>query len=113
MAHSWVQLAVVTLPLLCFLGSEPVGASMFIAAFVSGLAVQLGFKDAAKHSVEFTEQWGQLFNFSVFFLFGMLVARYCSYFNWQHLSYALLSLTLVRMLPETVSQRTTPCSSRE
>ena len=48
---------------------------MFIAAFVAGLAVQVGFKEAGKHSVEFTEEWGQLVNLSVFFLFGLLVAR--------------------------------------
>ncbi len=40
MAHSWQQLGVVALPLLCLLVSERVGASMFIAAFVAGLAVQ-------------------------------------------------------------------------
>ena len=53
------------------------GASMFIAAFVAGLAVQIGFKEAGKHSVEFAEEWGQLLNLSVFFLFGLVVVR-----NW-------------------------------
>ena len=43
-----------------------------IAAFVAGLAVQVGFKDAGKHSVEFTEGWGQLVNLCVFFLFGLI-----------------------------------------
>jgi NhaP-type Na+/H+ or K+/H+ antiporter len=103
MAHSWPQLGVVALPLLCLLASETVGASMFIAAFVAGLAVQVGFKDAAKHSVEFTEQWGQLFNLSVFFLFGLLVARAWSQFTWAHALYAALSLTVVRMLPVAVA----------
>ena len=51
---------------------RPLGASMFIAAFVAGLAVQVGFKEAGKHSVEFAEEWGQMFNLAVFFLFGML-----------------------------------------
>jgi sodium/hydrogen antiporter len=35
---------------------------MFIAAFVAGLAIQVGFKEAGTHSVEFSEEWGQLFN---------------------------------------------------
>ena len=48
---------------------------MFIAAFVAGLTVQVGFKDAGKHSVEFAEEWGQLFNLAVFFLFGVLDAE--------------------------------------
>ena len=103
MAHSWAQLGVVALPLLCLLASEEVGASMFIAAFVAGLAVQVGFKDAAKQSVEFTEQWGQVFNFSVFLLFGLLVARDWLQFNAMHAVYALLSLTVVRMLPVAIA----------
>ncbi|MCU0789251.1 MAG: cation:proton antiporter [Verrucomicrobia bacterium] len=103
MAHSWAQLGLVALPLLCLLASETVGASMFIASFVAGLAVQLGFKDAAKHSVEFTEEWGQLFNLSVFFLFGLLVARAWREFNAMHLLYAGLSLTVVRMVPVAIA----------
>jgi NhaP-type Na+/H+ or K+/H+ antiporter len=99
MAGPFEQLAVVVLPLLCMLASEASGASMFIAAFVAGLAVQIGFKEARTHSLEFGEEWGQLLNLSVFFLFGLLVAR-----NWQQFSlpffiYALLSLTVVRMFP--------------
>ena len=102
-AHSWQRLGVVALPLLCALASEAVGASMFIAAFVAGLAVQVRFKEAGTHSVEFTEEWGQLLNLSVFFLFGLLVARAWDQFNLTHALYALLSLTVVRMLPVAVA----------
>ena len=80
-----------------------VGASMFIAAFVAGLAVQVGFKQAGKHSVDFTEEWGQLFNLSVFFLFGLLVARNWQHFTLAHALYAVLSLTVVRMLPVAIA----------
>jgi NhaP-type Na+/H+ or K+/H+ antiporter len=90
---------VVALPLLCVLASDAAGASMFIAAFMAGLAVQVGFKEVGKHSVEFAEEWGQLLNLSVFFLFGILVARAGHRFTVAHLLYAILSLTLVRMLP--------------
>lgn len=103
MAESLQQLAVVTLPLLCLLASEAVAASMFIAAFVAGLAVQAGFKEAGKHSVEFTDEWGQLLNLTVFFLFGIVVAREGRAFTWEHWLYAVLSLTVVRMLPVAVS----------
>jgi NhaP-type Na+/H+ or K+/H+ antiporter len=103
MSDSWQQLGVVVLPLLCLLLSEPVGASMFIAAFLAGLAVQLGFSEAGKHSVEFTEGWGQLFNLSVFFLFGLLVAQSLSQFNATHICYAMLSLTVIRMLPVVIA----------
>ncbi len=102
-AESFQQIAVVALPLLCLLVAEMVDASMFIASFVAGLAVQVRFKEAGRHSVEFAEEWGQLFNLAVFFLFGMVAAR-----NWQQVTltswvYALLSLTVVRMLPVAVS----------
>jgi len=103
MAESFHQLGLVALPLFCLLASKAVGASMFIAAFAAGLAVQVRFKKAGTHSVEFTEEWGQLFNFSVFFLFGLLVAR-----DWQHFAaplvlYAVLSLTVVRMVPVAIA----------
>jgi len=75
MAESFRQIGVVALPLLCMAVSEMLDASMFIASFVAGLAVQVGFKEAGKHSVEFAEEWGQLFNLSVFFLFGMIAVR--------------------------------------
>ena len=99
LAHSWQQLGVVALPILCLVACEPIGASMFIAAFVGGLVAQVGFKDAARHSVEFTEEWGQLFNLSVFFLFGILVARAWPDFTLAHALYAILSLTIIRMGP--------------
>ncbi len=99
MAASWRRLGVVALPLLCAMASEAVGASMFIAAFVAGLAVQIYFKRAGKHSVEFAEESGQLLNLSVFFLFGLLVARAWGQFEPLHVVYAVLSLTVVRMVP--------------
>jgi NhaP-type Na+/H+ or K+/H+ antiporter len=85
LAHSWQQLGVVALPILCMEACEPLGASMFIAAFIGGLAVQVRFKEAGKHSVEFAEGWGQLFNLSDFTL--------------AHALYAILSLTVIRMAP--------------
>ncbi len=103
MSHGWQQLGVVALPILCLLVSRPIGASMFIAAFVAGLAVQRGFKVAAQHSVEFTEQWGQVFNLAVFFLFGLMVARAWPQFAWSHALYAGLSLTVIRMVPVAVA----------
>jgi NhaP-type Na+/H+ or K+/H+ antiporter len=102
-AESLQQLGLVTLPILSVLACEPVGGSMFIAAYVAGLAVQVGFRDASAHSVEFTEGWGQLFDYFVFFLFGLLVALAFKHFSLVHVLYAILSLTVVRMIPVTVA----------
>ncbi|MBC8127253.1 MAG: cation:proton antiporter [Gloeobacteraceae cyanobacterium ES-bin-144] len=103
MAESFLQIAVLALPVFCLIASEATGASMFIAAFVAGLFVQVGFKDAGKHSVEFTEEWGQVINLSVFFLFGMMVSREHGIFTFGPIIYAVLSLTIIRMLPVAIS----------
>ena len=97
------QMGVVALPLLCMVISEIVGASMFIAAFVAGLTVQFGFRDAGKHSVEFAEEWGQLFNLAVFFLFGVVVLKDWPQYTLATLLYAVLSLTVVRMVPVAIA----------
>jgi sodium/hydrogen antiporter len=98
-AESWVQLGVVALPVLCLLASAGAGASAFIAAFVAGIAVQFGFRQAGSHSVAFTEDWGQLLNLAVFFLFGLFVAGALGDLTWSHVLYGVLSLTVLRMLP--------------
>ena len=103
MSTALAKLGVVALPLLSMIASEEGGASMFIAAYVAGLAVQVGFPQVARHSVEFTEEWGQLFNFFVFFLFGAFVARAWNEFTPTAVMYALASLTIVRMLPVAVA----------
>ena len=103
MTESFQQIGVVALPLLCLVASEMVDASMFIAAFVAGLAVQVGFKDAGQRSVEFAEDWGQLLNLGIFFLFGMAAVRDWPQFGAASWIYALLSLTLVRMLPVAIA----------
>ena len=103
MARSYQQLAVVALPVFCLIVSERSGASMFIAAFTAGLLVQVSFKDAGKHSVEFTEEWGQILNLSVFFMFGLIVSRNHGMLTISSFVYAFLSLTVVRMLPVAIS----------
>jgi sodium/hydrogen antiporter len=59
--------------------------------------------DSGPSGVEFTEQWGQVFNLAVFFLFGILVARARGEFAPAHFLYAILSLTVVRMLPVAIA----------
>jgi len=103
MAKSFEQLALVALPLCCALVSQAIGASMFIAAFVAGLAVQVGYKEAGQQCLEFTEEWGQLLNLAVFFLFGDLVGREWHSFDLASVLYAVLSLTVVRMLPVAIA----------
>ena len=97
------QIGWVIIPVLSILLSELLGASMFIAAFVAGLAVQIGYRNAGKQSIEFIEGWGQIFNYLVFFLFGIIIVRNWEYFTLPIVLYAILSLTLIRMLPVAIA----------
>lgn len=103
LAESFLQLTLLALPFLCLLLSKPIGASPFIAAFVGGLVVRVGFKDVGEHIVEFSHQEGQLLDLLVFFLFGLMVGSSLGVFSWAVALYALLSLTLVRMLPVAIA----------
>lgn len=95
--------SVIILPVLCLLACEPLGASAFIAAFVAGLSSQATFPEVGEHSVEFTEEWGQILNYFVFFLFGLLAMDSIQASSPNVFLYAFVSLTLVRMLPVAVA----------
>lgn len=93
------QLGLLALALMCYGGASLIGGNGFIAAFTGGLLVRRGFEDAHAHASEFNEAWGQLLNYFVFYLFGMIVADIFPGFEAKHFIYAALSLTVVRMLP--------------
>lgn len=103
-ARGWMeeaagQIGLIALPVLSMILAGPSGASMFIIAFVAGMATQVGFKEVGEQSVEFTEKWGNLFNYFVFFFLGIMVSRAWGKFSWDLILYAALSLTLIRMVP--------------
>jgi NhaP-type Na+/H+ or K+/H+ antiporter len=102
--RSWIekslqQLGLLALALMAYGGASLIGGNGFIAAFVGGLLVKRGFEDAHFHVEEFSEAWGQLLNYFVFFIFGMIVAPMILGFNSTTLIFAVLCLTVVRMLP--------------
>jgi NhaP-type Na+/H+ or K+/H+ antiporter len=101
--ESLQQLGLLALALMCYGGAVFIGGNGFIAAFVGGLLVKRGFEDARFHASEFSEAWGQLLNYFVFFVFGMMAAKLFPQFDSTILIFAILSLTIVRMLPVAVA----------
>jgi NhaP-type Na+/H+ or K+/H+ antiporter len=97
------QIAMIALAPLCLILAEPIGTSPFIAAFAAGLALQVGFRDASEGIVEFSENEGRLLHMFVFFLFGTSAGLALGEFYLAPVLYAILSLTLVRMLPVAIS----------
>jgi NhaP-type Na+/H+ or K+/H+ antiporter len=97
------QLGLLALALMCYGGAILIGGNGFIAAFVGGLMVKRGFEDAKYHASDFSEAWGQLLNFFVFFLFGLIAVDLLPHFTPIILLFAVLSLTIMRMLPVAVA----------
>lgn len=97
------RIAFLALAILTFLIADELGGSGFIAAFIGGLALGYVVKDAGKILMDFSETEGQLLNLTVFFLLGIVVLPLILNVTWQILLYAILSLTVIRMLPVAIS----------
>ena len=97
------QIAMIALAPLCLIVAEAINTSPFITAFSAGLAMQIGFREAAEGIAEFSENQGRLLHMFVFFLFGTAAGAVLGEFRLAPVLYAILSLTLVRMLPVAIS----------
>jgi sodium/hydrogen antiporter len=103
MADPFQRLALLALALISWALADQLGGNGFIAAFVGGLAVGPAVEHVGERLIQFTETEGQLLNLSVFFIFGVLVIGLLGPLSWEVALYALLSLTLIRMLPVALS----------
>ena len=103
MADPFQRLALLALALISWALADQIGGNGFIAAFVGGLAVGPTVEHVGERLIQFTETEGQLLNLSVFFIFGVLVIGLIGPLSWEVALYALLSLTLIRMLPVALS----------
>ena len=104
MSPTFTKLSALALALLTFASAELVGGNGFIAAFVAGLTLGNTKREACQQIYEFAETEGQLLTLFVFLVFGAaMVAPAFAALSWQVVLYALLSLTLVRMLPVALS----------
>jgi NhaP-type Na+/H+ or K+/H+ antiporter len=108
-ATGWIngpfqRLSSLGLAFLAFAGAEIIGGNGFIAAFVAGLVLGNVGRNVCETLHEFAETEGQLLTLLVFLTFGaVMVPRAIETFSLVNLGYALLSLTLVRMVPVALS----------
>jgi NhaP-type Na+/H+ or K+/H+ antiporter len=107
--RSWMTKAAEQLSLLAlaifswWLAEKMVGGNGFIAAFTAGAIVRRGFESAHQRMAEFSEAWGDLLIYFIFFYFGLIAAPELGGLTGSLWIYAILSLTLVRMLPVGLS----------
>ena len=99
------QLFALALAASCYLVASAVGGNGFIAAFVGGLAFGVGSGHRESQAVEFTETQGSLLAIGVWSAFGLLLAGHLQTDLWNvnAIVYAVLSLTIVRMLPVAIA----------
>ena len=96
----WAQLPVVTLSVACFAVAQSLHGSGYIAAFVGGMLFGSLAKESTHKLVLAAEGTAELFALLIWIEFGTAVIGWAwDYVTWQVLLYAVLSLTLIRILP--------------
>lgn len=105
MSHSFVELSALGLALAAFAGSEVVGGNGFIGAFCAGVVLGNTLPEHCSEAlIEFGETEGQFFTLLTFLFFGaLMVPPALQHAEARVWLYALLSLTLVRLMPVAVS----------
>jgi len=96
--------AVLALSLLTCLCAIPIGANGFVAAFVAGITFGAFAGRRGETELYYVEQTCGLASMVSWLLFGALaVPNVAEDWSWQILLYAVLSLTVIRMLPVAIS----------
>ena len=99
-AGSWKQIPVIALAMLCFGTAQWLEGSGFIACFVGGLVFGGLTRDHKAEVLEAAEGTGDTLSLITWFVFGaVVIGKYLQQPAWQPPVYAVLSLTVVRMLP--------------
>ncbi len=104
METSYQNLIPIALAILSYFLAEHFGGNGFIAAFFSGLFVGNYSKQLREHIEDFVESEGELLILISFLVFGVtFIPATIDYWDFPVFLYALLSLTVLRMIPVAIS----------
>jgi sodium/hydrogen antiporter len=96
----WLQILSVSAALLAAGVASALGGSIFIAAFTGGFLFGALRRDTGGEVTSLVDEGGELFNAVTFIVFGaVILGPLLDEVTWQIGLYAVLSLTVVRMLP--------------
>jgi NhaP-type Na+/H+ or K+/H+ antiporter len=96
----WIQVSVVGLAFASFALAQSLHGSGYIAAFTGGMLFGRLAKDATHKLVLAAEGIGETLALMTWLLFGaMVIGKAFNLLNWQVVLYALLSLTVIRVVP--------------
>ena len=101
---AWRQIIPLAAAVLAYGIASALGGSGFIAAFVAGALFGLLAGGKVAGMTRFTEETGAALDGVTFLVFGaVLLGPAFEHMSWQIALYAVLSLTVVRMLPVAIS----------
>jgi sodium/hydrogen antiporter len=104
MNSTFQRLASVCLAILAFALAEMVHGNGYIAAYFAGLLLGTKTEKTRENIREFGEAVSQGLELFIFLLFGMILVPIAYHlWDWQAWVYAILSLTVIRMIPVAVS----------
>jgi len=103
MEQHYSNLAPIALAIFSFYFAEHFGGNGYIAAFFSGLFLGNTSEVLREHVESFAESEGELFIMVSFLIFGLVfIPMTIDYWNLKALAFALLSLTVLRMVPVVI-----------
>lgn len=104
MTDDWAMIVAVATALLSYTATNELGGSGFIAAFAAGIVYGRGLGPRAATSIHLDERAGTMLSAATFLLFGaVMVGPALADLDVWIVVYAVLSLTVVRMLPVALS----------
>jgi NhaP-type Na+/H+ or K+/H+ antiporter len=102
-AHGWSQVALLGVAFAAWSLGDTLGGSGFLAAWVSGLLIGRELRKIQPGIREFAEDTGHVLTLLSFFVFGTFVlGKAASEMTWEASLYALLSLTVIRIIPVAI-----------
>jgi sodium/hydrogen antiporter len=112
---SALRIGVLALPLLAYGTAIVLGGNGFVAAFVAGVLFGPAARRLPAGTLHLTEDVGHLLSLALWFVFGAIVNQTLAggSITWQIVLYAVLALTVVRVLPVVVSLVGTDIAARD
>jgi NhaP-type Na+/H+ or K+/H+ antiporter len=100
----WEQLPVIMLALICFTVAQSLGGSGYIAAFAGGILFGILAKEETHELVMDAEGMAETLAMFTWIVFGAaFINKAYQLITWEIFAYAVLSLTVIRMLPVMLS----------
>ena len=101
---TWQQIIPLATTIAAYGAANALGGSGFISAFVAGALFGLLAGDEVAKTMQFTEETGTVLDSVTFLVFGaVFLGPAFKHMSWQIVVYAVLSLTIVRMLPVAIA----------